>query len=276
MTRKRTPTQGLLVSDVVDAMERIAPPHLAEEWDNCGLQVGGLGWPVRKVWVSLDPHPAVIQAAIDHQVDLLVTHHPLIFGPLHRIDVDVPVGGIVSAALNARMAIYAAHTSLDRARYGVNAELSRRVELSDVRPLVAAPATDPDSGLGRIGKLATPMPLDRFAEKLKVIFQSQWLKISGDPQMMIQRVALCSGSGSSLLDDFFASDAEVFVSGDLRYHDARTAEDMGRALIDLGHFASERIMIDAVAGQLQKQARSDHWTVTIEPCHMEQDPFRYI
>lgn len=269
---------AVLVSDIIYAMERIAPPQLAEEWDNCGLQAGSQQWPVRKIWVSLDPHPAVIQAAADQKVDMLVTHHPLIFQPLQRIDVENAIGKILRTALTAQIAVYAAHTNLDCARDGVNAILAQRIELTNLAPLIAANCDQMDSslGLGRIGDLATSLTLGHFAEKIKKEFNLNQLKLCGDPQLEVQRVALCSGGGSSVLNDFLASDAQVFISGDLRYHDARTVEDCDRGLIDLGHFPSEQIMIDAVAHQLQIEARSSNWALTIEPCHIEQDPFWYI
>ena len=271
-------SRAVLVSDVISAMERIAPPQLAEEWDNCGLQVGAEHWPVRKVWVSLDPHPAVFQAAVDRNVDMLVTHHPLIFKPLHRIDVEKPIGKILRTALTQRIAVYAAHTNLDCARDGVNAILAQRIGLTDLVPLVAADTDQSDSslGLGRIGRPAMPLTLQEFAEQIKKEFGLGALKVCGNPQMHIELVAVCSGGGSSILKDFLASDAQVFVSGDLRYHDARTAEDVDRGLIDLGHFPSEQVMIDAVAQQLQIEARSAHWELTIEPCHIEGDPFWYF
>jgi len=278
MNQGNAGNHAVLVSDIIAAMERIAPPQLAEEWDNCGLQAGSGHWPVDKVWVSLDPHPAVVQAAADEKVDMLVTHHPLIFHPLQRIDVESPVGRILHTVLTAQIAVYAAHTSLDCAPEGLNAILARRIGLTDLVPLVAASSEQmaPHAGLGRIGRLATPMTLRQFAEEIKKEFNLGILKICGDPQLEIRHAALCSGGGSSVLNDFLASDAQVFVSGDLRYHDARTVADCRRGLIDLGHFASEQIMIDAVARQLQNIARSSHWALTIEPCHIERDPFQYI
>jgi len=278
MDSRQPNNRAVLVSDIIAAMERIAPPQLAEEWDNCGLQAGSQQWPVRKIWVSLDPHPAVIQAAVDQKVDMLVTHHPLIFHPLHRIDVENPIGKILHTALTSQIAVYAAHTNLDCARDGVNAILAQRIGLTDSVPLIAASCDQMDTalGLGRIGCLKKPLTLRQFAEKIKKEFNLSQLKICGDSHLDIRQVALCSGGGSSVLKDFLASDAQVFVSGDLRYHDARTAEDCDRGLIDLGHFPSEQVMIDAVAHLLQIEARLSNWDLTIEPCHIEQDPFRYI
>ena len=260
-------------------MEHIAPPQLAEQWDNCGLQVGSYQWPVRKVWVALDPHPAVIQAAEHQNVDMVVTHHPLLFQPLSSIDVDTPLGGIVQTALTSRIAVYAAHTNLDSTKDGLNDILAVRIGLTEPAPLIPATTmevTHEQSGMGRIGLLADPMTLEQFALRIKSALNLTVLKMSGDPQLMIRRVALCSGGGSGLLNEFIASDAQVYVSGDLRYHDARAVEDLGRALIDVGHFPSEQIVIDALAQKLRNSVRLAGWSVNVEPCRLERDPFRYI
>ncbi|MGD9247897.1 MAG: Nif3-like dinuclear metal center hexameric protein, partial [Desulfobacteraceae bacterium] len=87
------------VEDVACLLEKIAPAHLAEDWDNCGLQVGSMGWEIKKIWVALDPLLAVIEAAIRNNVDLVITHHPLIFDGVKRIDVETIVGKTIAAAV---------------------------------------------------------------------------------------------------------------------------------------------------------------------------------
>jgi GTP cyclohydrolase I len=274
------------VADMVGLMEKIAPAFLAESWDNCGLQVGDLQWPVKKVWVALDPLYSVIDAAAGQDVDLVITHHPLIFKPLRNIDLDRPEGKIIAAALNGRTAIYAAHTNLDSARDGINEVLARKIGLDRLVPLVpagtaetsantASSATDA-MGMGRVGRLDPPVSVAELAQKIKKALGLARVKVAGRAKGMIGKVAVCSGSGGSLLGNFLASGAEVFVTGDIRYHDARAAEDAGRALIDIGHFASEHIMISMLCNQLGRAVAEAGWDVRIEACDLEQDPFELI
>ena len=84
------------VADIMAYMEALAPLGLAEEWDNCGLQVGDRGWPVRRILVALDPLPAVVAEACDNEIDLLLTHHPLLMRPLKQIDFSSDHGTIIS------------------------------------------------------------------------------------------------------------------------------------------------------------------------------------
>ncbi|MEJ2040654.1 MAG: Nif3-like dinuclear metal center hexameric protein [Desulfosarcinaceae bacterium] len=102
------------------------------------------------------------------------------------------------------------------------------------------------------------------------------IRLAGCLDKTISRVAVCSGAGGSLMQRFLESDAELFISGDLRYHDARTVEEAGKTLIDLGHFASERIIIDSLVEKIAAAGREAGWTLSVEPCRLEQDPFEMV
>jgi dinuclear metal center YbgI/SA1388 family protein len=267
------------VADMVAIMEKIAPAFLAEPWDNCGLQVGDLQWPVKKVWVALDPLFSVIDAAAGQNVDMVITHHPLIFKPLRAIDLDRPEGKIIAAALNSRMAIFAAHTNLDSAGNGINDELARKIGLDRVAPLVPADPAATETcaaGMGRIGWLKSRRTVAALAQQIKERLGLDRVNVAGRTDRLVGAVAVCSGSGGSLLGNFLDSEADVYVTGDSRYHDARTVEASGRALIDIGHFASERIMIDMLCHLLGRAAADAGWDVRIEACKLEKDPFELI
>ena len=276
------PINNLNVADLIGVIEGLAPPILAEDWDNCGLQVGSRKWLVGKVWVALDPLLEVVQAAAAQRVDMLITHHPLLFSALRTVDVETAVGRVIETALASRMAIYSAHTNLDSAAGGLNKMFADIIGLGELVAMVPAghrtdqAGSDITAGMGRLGRLETQMSLEVLAQRVKRRFDLTAVKIVGDPQMSVQRVAVCSGAGSSLLDAFLSSDADVYLTGDLRYHDARRVEDHGRALIDVGHFASERIFIDKLVEQLRQNAHGKGWTVDIEPCRIENDPFKLI
>ncbi|MBI5064068.1 MAG: Nif3-like dinuclear metal center hexameric protein, partial [Desulfatitalea sp.] len=213
------------------------------------------------------------------QVDLLITHHPLIFKPLRAIDVYTPVGGIIERALSARMAIYSAHTNLDSAREGVNTILARTLGLKRLTPLVPyagqTQATDKSArlGMGRLGSLDRALTLNALIGRIKKRMHLLTVKVAGDLRMEVRRAAVCSGSGSSLLEAFLDSEAQVYISGDLHYHAARTVVEAGRALIDVGHFASEHLLTEALATQLSDAVQNNGWRIAVEPCRVERDPF---
>jgi len=271
------------VGDIMEIMETLAPAGLAEGWDNPGLQIGCRDQVVKTLWVALDPSFPVISAACRQGVDLLITHHPFIFKPLDTIDLDTPSGKIISLALRHELSVFSAHTNLDAASSGINDVLADRIGLKDISgldvPRKGFDAHQPGEtnwGMGRKGCLEEKTHLLHFAEHLKTRLGLTSVRIAGQPDMPVKSVALCCGSGSSLLKTFLLSDAEVFVSGDLRYHDARDAEAAGKGLIDIGHFASEHVILDVLAGRLQEETKIRGLDVAVQACKLENDPFQTL
>jgi dinuclear metal center YbgI/SA1388 family protein len=284
-------TMTAAVSDIIELMDHIAPPCLAEEWDNVGLQVGDRRWTVRRVGVALDAGLEVVNAACRMNVDLLITHHPLIFKPLMAIDCQTPLGTILQKAIQHRLSIYSAHTNLDKSKGGLNDILARRIGLVDCTVLDEAEShncgtlkADADNkerldcsnhheGLGRVGTLPESMALADFALEVKKKLSLGVIKIVGNPGLLVKKIAVCTGSGSSLLKAFFKSGAQVYISGDLRFHDARDVEAADLAMIDVGHFPSEYLMVESLVKRLAKIISQNRFDVEVCACGDERDPF---
>jgi GTP cyclohydrolase I len=273
------------VEDIAGLLEKIAPVHLSEEWDNCGLQVGSTQWEVKKIWVALDPLMTVVEDAGRRGVDMVITHHPLIFKALKCIELDSPEGKVIASAINHRIAIYAAHTNLDSAAGGINDVLAQKIGLGNLRPMIMpkgcrssdeAAGESAMVGIGRIGDLSEPVTVRQWIGDIKKCFGIQHVKAAGNIDRIVHRAAVCSGSGGSLMDTFLSSDADVFVTGDLRYHDARAVEDASRTFIDIGHFASDHIILDALTATLTCAVQNTGWDVNIESCMIEKDPFEVL
>ena len=280
---------GATVAKIIELMNQLAPPLLAEEWDNVGLQVGDPRQPVRRVWVALDPSLEVVKATCQKKVDLLITHHPLIFRPLKSIDFNTPGGSIIQMAAHHQLAIFSAHTNLDIVRDGVNDVLAQQLGLQnltvlhpvevgerakeDIAPLTGG---DAEYGIGRIGSLAKAGSLKSLVSMVKKKLKLDFIKVAGDLELKVKEVAICSGSGSSLMHAFLASKAQAYISGDIHYHDAREAETANRGIIDIGHFSSEHLLVDALAQQLKNVISKAGIKAEIMACTIEKDPFRVI
>jgi len=263
------------VNDILNAIESIAPAALAEEWDNIGLQVGRRHWPVKRVLTALDPTPEVIREVRNRKADVLVTHHPLIFSPLRALDLDTPLGAILRELLRYNIAVISAHTNLDSVQGGVNDILASFLAVD--RLTVLQPIQENvRCGLGRIGNLPARTTLGELAVAIKSRMAIPHIRFAGDPQLAVHRVALCSGSGSSLLKAFLASDAQTYITGDVRYHEAREVEAHGRAVIDIGHYESEHIILESFAKQLEDQMNALGLDIPVEACLCEQAPFTTI
>ena len=280
---------GATVAQITKILDQLAPPLLAEEWDNVGLQIGDPRLTVQRIWIALDPTPNVVKAACKKNVDLLITHHPLIFRPLKSIDFETPGGSVIQMAAHHQLAIFSAHTNLDIVKDGVNDILAQRlglrhmtilqpVHLGEQAKKAVSPISSDETehGIGRIGTLEKACDLESLASMVKRKLKLDFVKVAGDPEMKVTRVAICSGSGSSLMQAFLSSEAQVYISGDIHYHDAREAESINRAIIDIGHFPSEHLMIDALALQLKNIISKSGIDVEIAACTIERDPFRIL
>lgn len=263
------------VGDILEALEALAPERLAEEWDNVGLQLGSRRWPVHRVMTALDPTPGVIQEVQAREGDVLVTHHPLIFSPLRSLDLDTPLGSMLLALLTGRIAVIAAHTNLDAVRGGVNDILASALHIQ-LEDILQPSALDGSCGIGRVGRLPSVTTLEDLAADIKDRMAVPHVRFAGDPQLPVRCVALCSGSGTSLTDSFLDTTAEVFITGDVRYHQARDIEAHGRGVIDIGHFESEHLILEKLAGLLAKQLAKRGLDISVEACLSERAPFRTI
>lgn len=274
-------TRPAMVSDLIEILESLAPVRLAAKWDNVGLQVGDCGWKVRQVHIALDPLPSVVATACSQGADALITHHPLIFQALQRVDFDTPVGAVIKDAAAHKLSVISVHTNLDSARDGLNDLLARRLGLERCSVLVPAPIecghgdgqTGVGEGFGRVGQLQRPSNLKQLIPMVKERMQVASLRVVGTPDMAVDRVAICSGSGGGLLQAFLESDAQVYITGDLKYHDARTIESAGRGALDIGHFASEHIVVPWLARRLTSVMAQQDFAVEVNACLLENDPF---
>ena len=269
-----------IVNDIISVMESLAPQRLAESWDNSGLQCGNRTWPVKHIVVALDPSLSVVKTACEKKADLLITHHPLIFRALKNIVLDSPVGEILELSIRNRLAIFSAHTNLDSVKGGLNDIFAKKLRLENCRflePAIENAETAAGShGLGRVGELSSSVNLGGLGETIKTTLGLARLKISGPLLMPVKKIAICTGSGSGLMKQFLSTDADVYISGDLKFHDAKDAETHHRALIDVGHFASEILMIPLIVGRLSDRFREKSIDVTVEGLAVETDPFQYI
>lgn len=267
------------VQDIIDIVNTIAPFELAEKWDNSGLQAGYRDWPVKRILVALDVTMAAMEAAKKSKSNLLLTHHPLVISPEKCLDFGTMPGSAVALAARNNIAILSAHTNLDKTRDGLNDYFAQVLGIRCERPfLFDTPGADADAatGIGRLGTLDKSVSVGELAALIKERLDIPALRVAGDLGLKVDTVALCTGSGGSLTSHFLNSSAQVYITGDLKYHDARDIETSGRAAIDVGHFASEHIVIDLLAGRLGRKLSSLGHDIEIQGFNKEKDPFNII
>lgn len=238
------------VKDVLLFIESIAPPHTQEPWDNCGLLCGRGEREVHRILAALDPFRGVIQEAADWDAQLLVTHHPLIFGEgIKAVTGETETGRNLLALIEHGIAAINAHTNLDMT--AVNDCLAARLGLSDVQ-VIAPGGTDEIGlpwGLLRRGVVAE-QTMEDFLPFVKEALGCPGLRYvsSGRPVHLV-----CVGGGACGGELYAAADAgcDTFVTADVKYNQFWSAQDAGLNLIDAGHFYTENPVVPYLAWQLQ-------------------------
>ena len=239
------------IGDVAAIIEEFAPLSLQESYDNSGLVVGRADDELRGgVLLAVDVTEAVIDEAVRLGCSMVVTHHPIIFHPLKRLNSASQTERCVEAALKNGIALYACHTNLDSAHGGMSWRVGQMLSLRDMR--VLQPQGDDDTGFGVVGELAEPMPTEEFLQIVRRRLGVQVVRHSAIVRDKVVRVAVCTGAGGSLIDDARRSGCDIYVTADLKYNDFfAPAPDF--VVADIGHFESEFCAIGILFDILSKK-----------------------
>ena len=260
---------------VMDAVERIAPKHMAEEWDNPGLLVGDPDQEVKKILVCLDVSDEIIEQAIHLGADMIVSHHPLIFKPLKKLRTDLPLGRRLKTLLKHDMAVLVAHTNLDIAEGGVNDVLAKKIGLVKAEPFVLS-SQEGEMSMGRMGSLFSPLTIQEFALQVRQALPVSHVRVAFAGSRLVKKVALCGGSGAEFIGKAASLGADAYVTGDVRYHDAQHGVELGMHVIDAGHFGTEFPVVARLKARLEEGLSKTKGTVEIVEDHDSKDFFTVL
>ncbi|SNX54931.1 Nif3-like dinuclear metal center hexameric protein [Thermoanaerobacterium sp. RBIITD] len=370
---------SLKCQTIAGMIDKLAPHKYAEDWDNVGLLIGNPQKDVSTVMVALDATYEVIKEAISKKVDMIVTHHPIIFKPVKNIRDDNPTGKIISLLMKNDIPVYSAHTNFDIAKGGMNdilcnvlgiyneevlqvtykeeykkivvyvpsgyedivktamcnagagfignysnctfqtsgmgsfkplegtnpfigeigkIENTQEIRIETITPgklvnrvinamLKVHPYEEvaydiypvengyDEYGLGRIGYIKGTT-LKELAEQVKAKFKLPALRIVGDLAKTVNKVAICGGSGGSLISISSFKGADVLITGDIGYHDAIDATHLGLSIIDAGHFGTEKISVNFIAEYIIDEAQKMNIDLNVIISETQKDPFKYL
>ena len=237
----------MTVGEITRALEAFAPLDIQESWDNSGLLIGSPQDPVHGVLVGFDCTPELIEEAVEKGCDMVVTHHPLIFKGIRRINSGDPVGAAVMKAVQKGVAVYAAHTTADKVIGGVSGAMARRLDLKDVEFLEPGPE---GFGLGLVGNWAEPRTGKEALSFVRERFGLKVIRSSKPLESPISRVALLGGGGGGEIESALRAGAQLYITADISYHNFFTPE--GFMVMDIGHFESEVEIVDIFLAQIRK------------------------
>ena len=252
---------SVTIKQVYDWIDAIAPFEGAEEWDNAGILAGSADQKVEKVLCALDLNAAVLDEAIARKAQLIVTHHPILFGGRKNMREDDAEGRLICALIRSRIGLIAAHTNFDNAEPGVNDVLAEKLELSEVEVL--------ENGM-RIGcpKQKTLGGFVRLAEEVL----GGPVRCYGEKNRIISKVAVLGGAGGSFADIALKAGADVYLTGEISHHRAWDAYAEGLCCLEAGHAATEMPAVNMLASALQSRANVVQCNVQI--CASEVKLFR--
>ena len=240
------------VDNLIAKIESVANPAYASEWDISGLHVIGERKEIKKLALSLDPTYEIVLKADKWGADFILTHHPLVLSP-RLPNRDDEYTKVLRQLLKRGIWLYCAHTSLDVNLKGPAGWLVRYLELKDIKPIEPIKGTSDEDllGFGLIGDLEQEIPFSHFMEKINSVLQRKNIIVIGKEPHRVKRIGYCTGSGMSLGKKGFLLGADVYISGDIKYHLAQEIEKLGYT-IDVGHFILEEIMMKTWAEDLKK------------------------
>ncbi|HOA19143.1 MAG TPA: Nif3-like dinuclear metal center hexameric protein [Sedimentibacter sp.] len=220
-----------------------------ESWDNSGLQLGSMEVNINKIMLTLDINKEAIEYAVQHKVDLIITHHPFFFGSIRKIDFDTYDGEIIKMLIKENINVYSMHTSYDMADKGVTYSLAKRLNILNYQ--VLHPINIDNSGYGGIGDVA-PVNIIEYTKLVKEALGAEYVKLYCNGEKTVRRVAFCGGSGGEFIEDAIRQKADLYITGDIKYHQAQEAVKNNLCIIDAGHYNTEIYSMETLMEVLEK------------------------
>jgi len=227
------------INDIINIIERFAPPDLACDWDNTGWQINLGNSETSKILLALSPTLNTIDQAVKKGCDLIITHHPLFFSKITRItNANNPCNATIKAIQN-NIQIYSAHTNLDKTQNGIADQLASLFQLKNIQKI---------SDFVRIGEFDIPKQLDQVVYDIKKVLKAENIRLINPNQITkITKIAVCPGSGGDFIENL--TDVDLYITSDIRYH---LALDINNIIVaDAGHYETERIILPVIKDLLK-------------------------
>lgn len=258
--------------ELMDRLNKLAPQEYACDWDNPGFQVGRGEKQITKILVALDVTDEVVEQALVEQVDMVITHHPLIFKPLKQVNDRNFITRRIVTMLQADLCYAALHTNFDVAPGCMGDLAAARLSMTFEEPLEITGEVDGvPMGVGKVGTLPHPVSLEELAKQVKEAFELPFVTVYGMEQVTepVSRIAVSPGAGGSVIRYGLEKQVQVLVTGDIGHHSGIDAAANHMAVIDAGHYGLEHIFISFMAGYL-KQLDPAFTVITAAPAFPER------
>ena len=228
--------------EIMEKLETLSPKNYAEDWDNIGLLAGRRDKEVETVYIALDATDEAIEDAVRVGADLLLTHHPLIFKKLSRVNTDDFIGRRIVSLIQKDISYYAMHTNFDVMGMADAAADELGLQGREVLNVTYEDEISKE-GCGRVGRLPKRMSVETLVEVVKKNFCVPSVRVFGDLGDIVEVAAVMPGSGGSYIKDAIHAGADVMITGDIDHHEGIDAVAQGLTVIDAGHYGIEKLFI---------------------------------
>lgn len=267
------------VYDFEQIMEKISPLSLQEKWDNSGWQLKLSNDEIINILVALEINMDVVYEAISQDIDLIVTHHPLIFGGINYVDINEITGNYINQLIKNNISVYSIHTNFDIVDGGNNDYFGELIGFEKIGLM-----DDDESQFSRIGFSSQPIRIKELVEVLeeKLKLNRNFFSLVGDEESYVNKIGWCTGTGSDFIELAYKNSCDLFITGDVKYHVAQKAKELGIAILDVGHFGSENIFTENFYELFKREYDNSVKELDIsENCniiksHVELNPFSEI
>lgn len=261
------------LSDFIKIMEEIAPPIYKESYDNVGLMVGDRNSEINKVLVALDCTKAVIEEGRSQGVQLILTHHPLLFRKPSSITEDTLQGEKIRALIKNDIALYSSHTNWDSVCGGLNDEFVKLLGFNS-QCILEENKMGNNAGVGRIVVFEEEKYIGEVIEVVKEKLMIPTVRFAGDPNSKVKRIALINGSGQDYFQLALENKADLIITGDTTYHFVSDYSEMGVSILDVGHFNSEWPVFISLVKKMEHRLNSQGVEVIISKT--TKDPYIFL
>ncbi len=262
-------------NELKEIIEKLAPEKLQFSWDNSGFNIS-LHDDIKKIMVAFDLKEQTIDYAVKNGADTIITHHPILFNPLKIVDVDDAIGKTVLKAIKQNLNVYSAHTSFDMAEYGTDYQLMKLIGIEKIEVLMPEKIIEGKVyGIGRVGELEKELCFEEFIDLIKKKLKVDILRMNGI-RKNVKKIACIGGSGGT---DFMAAKnagADVLLTGEAKYNNFIDSATVGLALIETGHFDSEKHFVVVMSRHLQNEIDVLQSKVEVYSCLSETAPYDFL
>jgi dinuclear metal center YbgI/SA1388 family protein len=252
--------------DIAKIIDAIAPEETQSDWDNSGLIIGIDGIRVKRILTCLEVNHEVVEEAKSAGADMIVSHHPLIFGSIQHIRQDEPTGKVLIDLIGSGISVYSSHTPFDKVKGGNNDALASSIGLSSVKPMED---TEEICRIGKFDKAITfKETIDLVCNQLELSLRD--VRAVGELDAVIETVGMCTGAGAEFIPLAASKGCQLFITGDVKYHEAQMAKELGICVIDAGHYGTEKSFPDTMKAKLEKKLGDK---VEVIASQVDLDPF---